>query len=374
MSDLSKNTTIAFDARSLLDGGTGDSTYMRDLVSTMARLYPHQEHLLFAAAPGQTREALAQEFPNIKSTVLPYKIGWLWNQKALVPHLEKTGVKLLHSQYLLPRRFRGKMVVTIHDVSFREHPHWFPRRPRFIMNLLIPQAARRADVIITGSQYSRQAIARTCGVPLEKIKVTPYAAASWAKPATSAQAEEITRKYELQAPFLLGVGLRGVRKNPVVVLRALEKLRQQPDFAGVKLALCGSPEQFSEEIARHAAVQFLGWVPAEDLPPLYAAATAAVYPSLYEGFGLPVLEAMACACPMICSNTTSLPEVAGEAAIQLEPEDVEGWVEAIEQILSNAPRRQALIESGQQRAALFSWERTAQETVEIYRELGIKVS
>jgi len=370
MNELESNRTVAFDARSLLDGGTGDSTYMRDLVSTMARLYPHQEQLLFASAPGQTREALAQEFSNVKITVLPYKIGWLWNQKALVPYLEKTGVKLLHSQYLLPRRFRGKMVVTIHDVSFREHPEWFPTRPRFIMNLLIPQAARRADVIITGSEYSRQAIVRTCGVPIEKIKVTPYAAASWARPASKEQGEVIAKKYQLQIPFLLGVGLRGVRKNPTVVLRALEQLRKQPEFAAIKLALTGSPEQFSDEIANHPAAQFLGWVPAEDLPPLYAAATAAVYPSFYEGFGLPVLEAMACGCPMICSNATSIPEVAGEAAIQLAPHDVEGWARAIEQIASHEAKRQTMIEDGQQRAALFSWERTARETMAIYRTIG----
>ncbi len=373
MSDLSNTTPIAFDARSLLDGGTGDSTYMRDLISTMARLYPQQKQLLFAAAPGQTRDSLAQEFPNVESTVLPYKIGWLWNQNALVPHLEKTGVRLLHSQYLLPRRFRGRMVVTIHDVSFREHPEWFPKRPRVIMNLLIPRAARRADVIITGSEYSRQAIARTCGVPLEKIKVTPYAAASWAKPATQEQGEAIAQKYQLQAPFLLGIGLRGVRKNPIVVLQALEQLRQRQEFAGFKLALTGSPEQFSDEIASHPAVQFLGWVPAEDLPPLYAAATVAVYPSFYEGFGLPVLEAMACGCPMICSNTTSIPEVAGDAAIQIAPHDVEGWAKAIEQTVSDKAKRQTMIETGQQRASLFSWEKTVRETMAIYRQLDDKI-
>jgi len=155
-----------------------------------------------------------------------------------------------------------------------------------------------------------------------------------------------------------------------VVLRALEQLRKQPEFAAIKLALTGSPEQFSDEIANHPAAQFLGWVPAEDLPPLYAAATAAVYPSFYEGFGLPVLEAMACGCPMICSNATSIPEVAGEAAIQLAPHDVEGWARAIEQIASHEAKRQTMIEDGQQRAALFSWERTARETMAIYRTIG----
>lgn len=369
MRDIANDTSVAFDARSLPDDGTGDSTYMRELVAALARLYPQQKYLLYSSTHGNIREALSREFPNVESTLLSCKIGWLWNQNALVPHLENIGVRLLHTQYLLPRRFRGAMVVTIHDVSFREHPEWFPTRAFYAMNFLFTRAARWADIVITGSEYSRQAIARTCGVSLEKIKVTPYAAASWAKPATKEQGMAIAQKYQFQAPFLLGVGLRGVRKNPIVVLRAIEKLRKQPQFAEVKLALTGSPAHFGDEIVNHPAAHFLGWVPAEDLPPLYAAAAAAVYPSLYEGFGLPVLEAMACACPMICSNTTSIPEVAGEAAIQLAPADVDGWVRAIEQIVSDKAKRQEIIEDGQKRAALFSWERTARETMGIYQTL-----
>jgi glycosyltransferase involved in cell wall biosynthesis len=360
---------IAYDARSLNHGGTGDATYLRELIRALASINPDDRYLLYANTSDPARENLAAEFANVCAHSLPYRIGWLWNQKALVPHLEQQGISLLHSQYLLPRRFRGKMIVTIHDVSFREHPEWFPRRARIIMNLLIPRSAKRADVIITGSEHARQAIAGTCNVPLEKIVVTPYAASAWARPVDADAHQDILQKYFLETPFLLGVGLRGIRKNNQIIIKALDILRQRNSFPGIKLALCGSAEQFPLEVAGHPNVQFLGWVPQEDLPPLYALAKAAVYPSLYEGFGLPVLEAMACGCPMICSNATSLPEVAGDAALQIDPHDAEAWAEAIAKVLLDEELRKGMIGKGYQQVSLFSWKKTAEQTKDIYKEL-----
>ena len=359
---------IAFDARSLNTGGTGDSTYLRELVTALAKANPDDQYRLYANAPNAARDELANAHKNIFTHSLSYKIGWLWNQKALAPHLESQGIKLLHSQYLLPRHFNGAKIVTIHDVSFREHPEWFPKRARIIMNLLIPRSARTADVIITGSEHARQAIARTCRVPLQKINVTPYAASAWARQVDADAHKDILQKYFLESPFLLGVGLRGIRKNNQIIIKALDILRQRNTVHNIKLALCGSAEQFPEEVAKHPNVQFLGWVPQEDLPPLYALAAAAVYPSLYEGFGLPVLEAMACGCPMICSNATSLPEVAGDAALQIDPHDAQAWADGIVKVLLDAALRQKMIADGLKRAREFSWERTARETREIYRK------
>jgi glycosyltransferase involved in cell wall biosynthesis len=361
---------IAFDARSLNTGGTGDSTYLRELIAALATANPNDRYHLYANAPDAARDDLAERFSNVSTHSLSYKIGWLWNQKALVPHLESQGIPLLHSQYLLPRRFKGSKIVTIHDVSFREHPEWFPRRARIIMNLLIPRSARTADVIITGSEHARRAIAKTCNVPVEKIIVTPYAASAWARRVDADAHKDILQKYFLEKPFLLGVGLRGIRKNNQIIIKALDILTRQNEIPHIKLALCGSPEQFPAEVASHPNVQFLGWVPQEDLPALYAHAAAAVYPSLYEGFGLPVLEAMACGCPMICSNATSLPEVAGDAALQIDPHDAEAWTEGIAKVLLDEALRERMISDGLKRAQEFSWERTARETWAIYRSLS----
>jgi glycosyltransferase involved in cell wall biosynthesis len=360
---------IAYDARSLDHGGTGDATYFRELISALARTNPADEYLLYADAPDSAREELASAFVNVTTHSLPYRIGLLWNQTDLVPQLERQGVRFLHSQYILPWKFRGKLIVTIHDVSFLEHPEWFPPRLRMVKKLLIPRAARRADVVITGSEYSRHAIARTCRVSLDKIILTPYAAGVWARPVNVEEHQDILQKYFLETPFLLGVGLRDVRKNVQIIIKALDILSQRNNVPNIKLALCGSVEQFPAEVASHPNVQFLGWVPQEDLPQLYAHAAAAVYPSLYEGFGLPVLEAMACGCPMICSNATSLPEVAGDAALQIDPHDAGAWADGIAKVLLDEALREKMISDGLTRAQKFSWERTARETREIYLSL-----
>lgn len=360
---------IAFDARSLNTGGTGDSTYFRELIIALAKTNPADEYLLYADAPDSAREELASAFANVTTHSIPYRIGLLWNQTDLVPQVEEQGISLLHSQYILPWKFCGKLVVTIHDVSFLEHPEWFSPRLRMVKKLLIPRAARRADMVITGSEYSRQAIAKTCNVSLNKIIVTPYAAGAWARRVDADAHNDILQKYFLETPFLLGVGLRGIRKNNQIIIKALDILARQNKIPHLKLALCGSPEQFPAEVASHPNVQFLGWVPQEDLPPLYALAAAAVYPSVYEGFGLPVLEAMACGCPMICSNVTSLPEVAGDAALQIDPNNAEAWAEAIAKVLLDEVLREKMIDSGLKRAQEFSWERTARETREIYQSM-----
>lgn len=358
---------IAYDARSLSQGGTGDTTYFSELISTLARENPQDEYLLYAPKPDPMREALAAAFANIHTHILPYK--WFWNQKVLVPCLEQQGIKLLHTQYLLPWRFRGAFIVTIHDVSFHDHPQWYRTKTRLKMQLVITRSARRADVVLTGSEHARQAIARTCQVPLHKITVIPYAAGAWARQVDAEAHKDILQKYSLESPFLLGVGLRGTRKNSKVVIQALDMLHSRGGGPPLKLALCGSPEQFTAEVAASPNVQFLGWVPQEDLPPLYALAAAAVYPSVYEGFGLPVLEAMACGCPMLCSNATSLPEVAGDAALQRDPHDVDGWAAAIEQILLDETLRQKMIADGLKHAGTFSWEKTARETLEVYNKM-----
>jgi glycosyltransferase involved in cell wall biosynthesis len=365
---------IAYDARSLFAGGTGDVTYFRSLIAALAELHPASSFVLYGRDRDSERNALATRYANIATKEVTFPLGWLWNQGALVPRLRRDGMELLHSQYLLPPHASIPTIVTIHDITFRLFPQWFPPRPCRIMNVLIPLAARTATHIITGSQCSKNDIVKYFGVREDKITVTPYAAGAQFRPIEREEAQTyVAARYEsLQAPYVVGIGLRGVRKNVSVVLRAIKMLREQNRWpSGTVLALAGGEEHFSaEDVALvRDVVQFLGFVPDEDLPALYAAAQASVYPSLYEGFGLPPLEAMACGCPVLCSDASSLPEVVGDAGILLAPEDIEAWANALLKVLCDAAWREELRKRGLRRAALFSWERTAQQTFKVYRDV-----
>jgi glycosyltransferase involved in cell wall biosynthesis len=363
---------IAYDARSLFAGGTGDVTYFRSLLTALAAQESASSFVLYGRESDSERDALATRYPNVSTQEVPFPLGWLWNQGALVPRLRRDGMQLLHSQYLLPPRASCPTVVTIHDITFRMFPQWFPPRACRIMNILIPLAARTATHIITGSQCSKDDIIKYFGVREDKITVTPYAAGPQFRPILRVEAQTyIAARYPaLRAPYLVGIGLRGARKNVGVVLRAIRMLCDQNRWpARTILALAGSEEHFPAEDVTpvREVVQFLGFVPNEDLSALYAAAQASVYPSLYEGFGLPLLEAMACGCPVLSSDAASLPEVAGDAGILLPPNNIEAWANALEKILKSEAERSLWGERGLERAAHFSWQRTARDTMEVYR-------
>ncbi|MDF2441670.1 MAG: hypothetical protein JWN98_2654 [Abditibacteriota bacterium] len=363
---------IGYDARSLFAGGTGDVTYFRSLLTALATQEPDSSFVLYGRHRDAERDALAARYANISTREVPFPIGWLWNQGALVPRLRRDGMELLHSQYLLPPRASCPTIVTIHDITFRMFPQWFPQRACRIMNVLIPLAARTATHIITGSHCSKNDMMKYFGVRADKITVTPYAAGPQFRPLVRRDAQEyITARYAaLSAPYVIGVGLRGVRKNVSVVLRAIKMLRDQKRWpVKTLLALAGSPEHFAPEDIEPVrdVVQFLGFVPEEDLPALFAAAQASVYPSLYEGFGLPLLEAMACGCPVLSSNAASLPEVAGDAGIVLPPQDTQAWADALHRLLTHEDERALWSERGLARAQQFSWQRTARETLDVYR-------
>jgi glycosyltransferase involved in cell wall biosynthesis len=267
------------------------------------------------------------------------------------------------------------MVVTIHDITFRLFPQWIAPRPRKLMNFLIPLAAQSASKIITCSQCSKNDMVRELGLPAEKIVVTPYAASSHFWPHDPQEAHGRVREAypQLSNDFVAGIGLRGPRKNIGVVLRAILRLRARGAWpAEMKFAIAGSREQFPDEELQKLGdiVVFLGFVDEALLPYIFAAAQCTVYPSLYEGFGLPVLEAMACGCPVICSNSSSLPEVAGGAAAMLSPTDEEGWASVLESVLHDDNHRAMLRSWGLERAAQFSWEKCARQTLDVYKEVA----
>lgn len=363
---------VGLDARSLFAGGTGDRTYFRHLIKAMARLQPRDEFVLFHREDDPERAAFARELANVRASRVDFPIGWLWGPLALPPRLKAQEIDVLHAQYLLPPKCPCPSIVMIHDITFRLFPQWVPPRARVIMNLLIPLAARTSTRILTSSEHSRRDIVRHLKVPPEKVVVTLCGVGrEFAPMPPGAATQRVEEKFGLK-DYIIGIGLRGARKNIGVVLRAMLQLQAQGKWPrDCVLALAGSREQFPDvELDQLGAqVRFLGYVADEELPALYGAALACVYPSFYEGFGLPPLEAMACGCPVLCANASSLPEVVGQAALLLPPHDRNAWADALERALTDAAWREAKSEAGLHRALLFDWNRSARQTLAVYREV-----
>jgi glycosyltransferase involved in cell wall biosynthesis len=362
---------VAIDARTLGSPKTGDRTYCLNLLRGMAAVRPEGEFLLYT----ERETGLPEELPpNFRQVVLKAPQRGLWTPWSLPRDLGRRGADLLHVQYIIPPSAPCPIITTIHDISFRRHPEWFPLKHRLLLNFLIPMAARNAAQVITGSEYSRADLIDAFDLPPEKVTVTPYAADPIYRPIDREAAKRaVSQRFGLRGPFVLAVGVLQPRKNLPRLIRAFGRIAKEVPHA---LALVGKPGWAHEELQQAATasglgsrLKFTGYVPDADLPFLYNAADLFVYPSLLEGFGFCALEAMACGTPVITSNVTSLPEVVGDAALMVEPTDGDALAGAIRQALTDEPLRERLREAGFARAARFSWERTAAETLDVYRKV-----
>ena len=277
---------------------------------------------------------------------------------------------------LMPMR-RVPTVLTVHDLIFRIFPQHHKRLNYWYLNAAMPLYCRRASAIIAVSQATRSDLVRLYGLDPAKIAVVHEAAAPHFAPAAPAQVAAVRARYHLPARYVLHVGTIEPRKNLSRLLEAVHGLRQAGE--DVRLVVVGGKgwlyEGFFrrlEELALGDAVQLPGYAPDADLPALYSGATLAAVPSLCEGFGLPVLEAMACGTPVVCSAASSLPEVGGDAAHYFDPADTPAMAGAILAVWRDAGLREAMRRQGLARAALFSWQRAAEETMEIYRQVAGK--
>jgi glycosyltransferase involved in cell wall biosynthesis len=272
---------------------------------------------------------------------------------------------LYHATYILPPVLPCASVVTVHDISFALHPAWFPGRLRARLDLLVPLSLRRARRVIAISERTKQDIIARYHVDPAKITVTHLAPRpTLCRPAPRSEPAE---------PFWLYVGNVQPRKNVETIIRALAILRDRE--IALPLVIAGKPDYGHESV--HALIQalglgnlvrFTGYVPDAGLLELYATCTALLHPALYEGFGLTPLEGMRQGAPVVASNTSSIPEVVGDAGILVEPGDVEAWAHSMEEVLGDRERREALAERGQRRSKQFSWEKCARQTVEVYAE------
>lgn len=277
--------------------------------------------------------------------------------------------KLLHVSYNAPPLSRLPFVVSVHDVSFRHYPEYFSPRTRLLLSTLLPYSMRRAKHIITLSEASKRDIIQFYPYTYDKLSVIPLAAGLIA----STQPDPVVAaRYTDKRGFILAVGTVQPRKNIARLIHAYVELRNQ-NVTEARLIIVGrSAWQHStiQQIAlssRYADdIIFTGYLADAEVASLYQACKVFVYPSLYEGFGLPVLEAMQLGAPVITSNISSLPEVAGDAAILIDPYSVLDIRTGLQEVLTNDIVREDLRRRGKQRAARFSWERTAHETLTVY--------
>jgi len=261
-------------------------------------------------------------------------------------------------------------VVTIHDLSLLHHSHWHPLKSRLVVRPLIPLVAHRATAIITVSETSRREIIARLNLPPHKVHAIYAAAAPHFRVIRDAiELDRVRRRYHLPDKFVLYVGTIEPRKNLVRLVQAFARQRCSNQY----LIIAGQLGWHYAELLKAIetlgigdAVRLIGYVPDEDLPALYNLATIFAYPSIYEGFGLPVIEAMACHTPVLTSNRSSLKEIADGAALLLDPMNVEALTEGMAQLMTDAALRDTLRCAGQQRAAQFSWAKAASETTHVY--------
>jgi glycosyltransferase involved in cell wall biosynthesis len=287
--------------------------------------------------------------------------------------LEQLRPDLVHfTNYLAPAACRVPYVLSIHDMSLQLFPECHTWKKRLLTSRLLPLVAERARLVLAPSESTRRDVVRLLGLDPAKVRVIPYAAGPAFRP-VSPDPERMERLYGVRPPYFLYVGTLEPRKNLERLLRAFA--RALPALPRASLVLVGQRGwKFAatlREAARgdlHGRVVMPGYVPEEDLPTLMSGALAFVYPSLYEGFGLPVVEAMACGTPVMTSRSSSLSEIAEGAALLIDPHDEAAMADGLRALAGDEALRSDLAERGRRRAALFSWDRTGRETVAAYRE------
>lgn len=287
------------------------------------------------------------------------------------------GVSLFHAtEHLLPKLTRARSVFTLHDTAYLLFPQHHLPRNRIYLRRLMPRFLARADRIIVPSENTRRDALRFYRLDSEKIEVIAEGVDDRFNPDVDrTRVSAVRERYGLPERFILCISTIEPRKNLPTLLEAYATLR--PRYPQVGLVIAGGKGWLSEPFFERLRslelvdrVTLTGYVPDEDLPTLLNAAEAFAYPSEFEGFGLPPLEAMACGVPVVCSNASSLPEVVGEAGVQVAPRDVRAWVEALGRVLEDEQLRAGLRAKGLKRARLFTWETAARRTLEVYRSVS----
>lgn len=360
---------FAVDAHAIGRRLTGNEVYIRHLLAAMADLPGHWDLLAYISQP-EAEAWLPPRLRRARVSANPFvRLG-----VDLPRLLRRHRPSLLHVQYTGPLDCPAPIVVTVHDVSFLEHPEFFPWWRARQLRLTVRRTVARAAHVLTGSEFSARAIARHYRDCAPEITVIPHAASSLFRPVARETAlARVRRRFGLEPPFVLAVGDLQPRKNQLGLVEAFAGLLRELPESGLRLVLAGKLTRYAARVRAAAQrlgvaerTHLLGYVSDEDLLHLYNACDLFVFPSWYEGFGIPLLEAMACGAPVVCSNRSALPEVADAAALFFDPADTAQMVRAMRDVLVEDELRARLKRLGMQRASQYTWQQTAEQTLRVY--------
>jgi glycosyltransferase involved in cell wall biosynthesis len=363
---------IAVDAHAIGRHLTGNEVYVRSLLREYSALDPETEFIAYISEAGAER-LVPRRFRTENVAANPYcRLAWGLSMRLAIDKPD-----LLHVQYTAPLINRTPVVVSVHDVSFIEHPEYFTPLRGTQLRFNVARTVKLADRIITGSEFSRDAILRAYPVSPDKVRVIPNAVSSEFRVVSRGRATQaIQERFGIAAPFIFSVGDLQPRKNHIGLIAAFAALNAAQPNLKHHLVIAGQNTWFTPKVRAAAQasgladrIHFTGFVSDADLVRLYNACDCFVFPSFYEGFGLPILEAMACGRVVACSNTSAMPEVAEGAGLLFDPRNPASIARAMGDILLDSELRQRLESRGLHRAAHFNWRKSALATLDVYREV-----
>jgi glycosyltransferase involved in cell wall biosynthesis len=352
----------------------GTETYALSLLQALSHIDQQNEYIVFLNSESADLELPTQS--NFRKVTCPVParfrvLRYLWEQFVLPLQARKYRLDLLHSLgYVQPLHLPCKSVVTIHDLNFYNLATYFSPLKRTALRLFITHGAKKADHILTVSRFSKTQLVEMLGIPDEKVTVT-YSAAK-ERTMNILPFAELQRRYGVQMPYILGLSSLSPHKNMAALIKAFAIVKEK-GFTRLRLVLAGHPptdKSYLDELIKRTKLQdsviFTGYLRDEVLPSLYAHAEIFVFPSLYEGFGVPPLEAFTCETPVASSSAASIPEIVGDSAVYFDPQCVEEIAESIVRLLQDETLRNTVVAKGKERVKEFTWEKIAQKTLEVY--------
>jgi glycosyltransferase involved in cell wall biosynthesis len=369
---------IAIDAHSVGAKLGGNESYAVNLIEALAQIDGTNDYTLYVTT-NEARARVHNRWPNFKVRLTLPHTPLIRIPLTLSAELRKNPVDVLHVQFTAPPFCPCPVVVSIHDLSFEHLPQTFNRRSRTQLRLTVRHSARRAAHILSLSEHTRRDIIETYGINEDHVDAIPLAAPDHFAPVQeNDEIQRVRHNYGIDGDYILSVGSIQPRKNLARLIKAYASLRGEVAVKKLpKLVLAGKCAWLYDETLRaldesgvKEAVVLTGYVAEPDLPALYSGALCFVYPSYFEGFGLPPLEAMKCGAPVIVGNRTSLPEVVGDAALMVDPFDVDAIGAAIKRLIEDSELRTELSIKGQDRANAFNWRETARRTLAVYKQVA----
>lgn len=373
---------IAIEYTAAINQRAGIGRFVRNLIGSLLTVDLEDDFVLVHAAPSDHTRPQLPTGKRVVPCQLPLPERWatvLWHRLRLPIAVDWfTGpVDIFHApDFVLPPVRHGRRVLTVHDLAFLLFPECADARLREYLMAVVPRSVRHADFVIADSTNTQNDMICLLGAVPERTAVVPGGVERRFQPASQASVLELRKRLQLPEQFILSIGMMEPRKNWQGLIRAYNQARvrhgitQQLVLAGPRGWLWESIVDERDRSPFRSDILFLGFVADADLPTLYSAADAFAFPSFYEGFGLPPLEAMACGTPVVVSNAASLPEVVGEAGLTVPPEDLDGLADALGRLVLDEGLRDGLSLLGRARAATFSWERSAEQLVEVYRQVA----